>query len=435
MPQSVESSDSYSVLLESHAEFLEDLKCIEELQRNVLQVLSARDTERTSRVKQLSLELPKRKGKPIDLSFVETIQEMTDHVKQIRRAERMFRQALVTSAIAKFDHFLASVLTVAFHCNPDWLKSLDKKISYRDLLCVESLESFKAEIISREINSLMRDSHFEQLQFIDDKLQLGIEASFAGWRDFLELAECRNLFVHTGGAISDIYVANCRKLGIAADPKLKLGMYLSAPTAYISSALDTLYELATRVTQGSARRLFKERLADLDGELNSEGIELLRKERWSLAERIFDYAGNIPTKLQGSGESQYLFLVNLCIALKFQGKPFKDRLHRIDWEPFHPKFHLAVAVLEDRFDDATKLMRSPAVLDGVAEHDFKTWPLFHAFRKTADFESAFRDVFHKNLADELLQDAENAMTETVPPADEVIAVSQISTGTEVTVLP
>lgn len=74
----------------------------------------------------------------------------------------MFRQGVVTSIVSKFDEFIIDVLKVSYRQNPGWLKNLDKKISYKELLEIASLETLKDEIVAKEIDSLMRDSHLAQ---------------------------------------------------------------------------------------------------------------------------------------------------------------------------------------------------------------------------------------------------------------------------------
>lgn len=154
--------------------------------------------------------------------------------------------------------------------------------------------------------------------------------------------------------------------------------------------------------------------------MNNTGAELLIQEKWDLAERIFEYALGIPENLVSTDGIRFYYLVNLCIALKFGGKEYSKRLHSVDWSPFHPKFHLAVAVLEDRFDDAVELMKNQAVLAEITEAFFKDWPLFREFRNTERFQQAFEDIFHKELSKELLVDAEKELEAEQSVPDSVV---------------
>jgi hypothetical protein len=336
---------------------------------------------------------------------VTDIKELLGHLKKMRQGDRMFRQGIVISVVSKFDEFIIDVLKTGYRQHPVWLKNPDKKISYKELLEISSLESLKDEIVAKEIDALMRDSHFLQVTFLDSKLKLGIEKEFSKWLEFLEITERRNLFVHTGGTVSPQYLENCAKWRIPIGNKIQEGIHLSANDDYIRKTIDCFYELSVRIAQASARRMFPNDFSTFDKALNNRTVELLSVERWDLADQIFTFALGIPDDLMSKGEYRYYFLLNRCIARKFAGKDFASDLHSIDWSPFHPKYHFAVAVLEDRFDDAEKLMRSDAVLKEVGEEDFKEWPILRDFRKSDLFLHAYKDIFGKDFNEQLLDDA------------------------------
>ena len=92
--------------------------------------------------------------------------------------------------------------------------------------------------------------------------------------------------------------------------------------------------------------------------------------------------------------------------MKYSGKPIHEYLHSVDWRPFHPKYHFAIAILEDRYDDAEKLMRSPSVRDEITEEGFKEWPLLRDFRKTEIFQNTYKELFGKDYGEELIEEAE-----------------------------
>jgi hypothetical protein len=391
-------------IMASHDAFLNDLECLGEMVDLVLPVLNRRDIEREQRIKKLTEEVKIKKDNGVSINIKE-VKEFLGHVWKIRQGDRMFRQGIITSIVSKFDEFIIQILNSSYRQNPAWLKNPDKKISYKELLEISSLELLKDEIVAKEIDLLMRDSHYSQLTFLDSKLKLGIEKEFPGWLDFLEITERRNLFVHTGGTVSQQYLENCSKWKIVIDKRIKEGTPLSASDNYIRIAIDCFYELSLRVAQASVRRMFPDKLEDADKDLINKGVQLLSEERWELADRIFSFALSIPEELISKSESKYYFLINRCIARKFAGKDFNDDLHSVDWTPFHPKYHFAVAILEDRFSDAERLMRSEVVKNEVGETNFKDWPLLREFRKTDLFTLAYKDMFGKDYNEQLLFDA------------------------------
>jgi hypothetical protein len=404
--------DPWSPIKVSHSEFLRDLECIGEMISLVLPVLKKRDEERGLRIKALVEEFETKDGEEaLRLKSASDIKELIGHLQKMRKGDRMFRQGVITSIVSKFDEFLIDLLQVCYLQNPNWLSNPEKKISYKELLEIKSLETLKSEIVAKEIDSLMRGSHHAQIKFLDNNLKLGIEDGFPAWKQFLEITERRNLFIHTGGAVSPVYIENCQKWKISINDDIKEGINLGASDEYIQHAIDCFYELSVRVAQATMRRVFPSCFEDADKQLNNRSVDLLIEERWELAERIFEFALHIPKDLASKGEFKYYFLLNRCIALKFRGKAIDEFLHSIDWAPFHPKYHFAVAVLEDRFADAESLMKTQAVQSEITEEFFKTWPLLREFRKSVEFQRAFEDIFGKSYGDELLQEVEREIQE------------------------
>lgn len=393
----------WNPFFEAHSKFLNALDCIHEMFRLVAPVLEAKDKERQQRITELGEEIKDGKGRVgRRLKSIEEVHAFLGYIRRMRAADLMFRQSIITSVVAKFDEFLTTLLLECYKHNTCWLKNLDKTVSYKEVLEIDSLDAFKADLTRREVDRLMRDSHHAQIAFIDGKLKIGLQEEFGGWKRFLEITERRNLFVHNGGWVNDTYFGNAKKFGFDVSPKVNRDSIFSAGDQYVANAIDCFYELSVRVVQGAVRRLFPDCFDEADGILNNSSVDLLSEERWDLAEGIFRYAMGIPEKLRSRGEWYYYFLINRSIALKFAGKDFRGVLGSVDWTPFHPKYEFAVSVLEERFDDAGRLMRSEAVKESVNRDNFLKWPLLRDFRKTEQFQQAFKEIFGDGVEDEIL---------------------------------
>jgi hypothetical protein len=406
-PPAPPKPDPWDPIMSAASHYLTDLECTREMFTLVAPILEANDGDRQRRIEALCEpikdEAKRRKG--YAFKSLSDIREFIKHNSRMRRGDVMFRRNTIVGMISQFDDFLMGIIKVSFTENPEWLKNADKKLSYKEILETVSIEDLKRDLIVREVNQLMRDSHHAQIAFLDSRLKLGIEENFEGWPTFLEMTERRNLFVHNGGCVNQIYIGNARKYGFPLNPKYKDGTALTVGDDYIDRAIDCLYELTVRISQATARRLFPECAEEADKSLNNQTVDLMSDERWGLAERIFAYALKIPDRLRSGTEYKYYSLINLCIALKFSGKDFADTLKSVDWEPMHPKYHFAVAVLEDRYDEAAELMKSEAVLKAIPKDDFLNWPLLKAFRETPQFTQAFDELFSLDDKEKLLEKA------------------------------
>jgi stress-induced morphogen len=372
----------------------------------ILPVIKKKDKERSERLNELIELFKEKKDEEVTAETVSTLSEHVTHVKKIRASETMFRHGVITSLVSKFDELMVEVLEVSFERNPHWLSNPEKKMTYKEVLECESLESLKSEIVAKEIENLMRDSHLKQVKFVDDNLKLGIEDGFPLWKVFLEITERRNLFVHTGGVVSRSYLENCEKWKIELDPRIEEGSKLGVSDKYIQHALECFYEICVRIIQATTRRIFKESFKEADWELNNTSVALFNEDKWSLAERLFSYALRIPDNLRSGDEIQYYFRINLCIAKKFGGKNYKADLHKVDWAPLHPMYHFAVEVLEDRFDSAARLMRQSVVNEKIGEKNFSEWPLLRDFKNSKEFKDAYKEVYKREYVDVLMEETE-----------------------------
>ena len=394
---------AWANLFEAQSRYFDNIICLKEMVGTVSPILTTKDKERLQRINEIKSKSEKFKSGESNVSY-EEYKELLDHVRKIRKSDNMFRHSILTLIVSRYDEFLSDILRAAYFQNPSWLKSSDRKISHREVLELESLESFKTSLIEKEIDQLMRDSHLEQIRFLDEKLKLGIAENYKGFSDFLEITERRNLFVHTGGIVSPSYMGNCKKMAITIDSKAKEGVRLGAPDKYLQKAFDCFYEISVRICQAVSRRLFPDCYEAADRFLNNRGVDLLLEGNTELAEKIFTYALSIPEHLRSKGDLPYHFIINLCIAEKRLGKNFKERLDKTNWSPFHPKYHFAIAVLEDRFSEAAKLMQGESVKTQLKPQTFKEWPLLTEFVKSREFLDSYHSTYGKDFNEAMVDD-------------------------------
>src|SRR6202035_3213240 len=178
----------------------------------------------------------------------------------------------------------------------------------------------------------------------------------------------------------------------------KIGQALGVEQEYFERAFRLSFELGLRISQASYRRLFPEtsQLHAADRDLNHLSIRFLELGDWELAEIITDFEIAIPEKLRAGGEQYFFAVINRAIAQKFGGKDYKSGLKGITWDAFHPKYKLALEVLNDDFGKAEKTMQNEAVKEAIGEDGFRSWPLFRKFRSTEEFARAYKEMFRRN---------------------------------------
>lgn len=381
--------------------YLIDLECLREMFFTVLPVLQERDS---ARVKEIEAILDDARvindddGKKSVTLTNAAAKEMALNVRKLRRAESIFRREAIVSLVSRFDEFLSAILKVVLRENPEWLKSNTKTLTYKELIELDSVKEAITGIIEKEVDELMRGSKEEQINFLDSKLKLGIKDNFTKFSEFLEIAERRNLFAHTGGRVSQQYLDRCKKYGIRNPEDVRKGALIEISDDYFSKAFDLFFEAGLRVSQAAFRRMFPGHLRAADRSLNHLAIRFLDLAEWELAELISDFFVAVPEQLRSEDVEFYYFaLINRAIAQKASGKKVEPGLAGVPWEAFHPKYKLALHVLRDEFDEAAKLCRNQAVIEAVTENGFREWPLFRTFRETAQFADAYKETFGRDF--------------------------------------
>ena len=129
--------------------YLSDLECLREMFASVLPMLQDQDKERKETVDKILNKATRGTEEPnqenssgnddngnqtkmtIALSDLETI---FANIRKMHRAEQLFKQQLTVSLISRFDEFLGQLLKIVLRLHPEWLKSSDKTITYRELV-------------------------------------------------------------------------------------------------------------------------------------------------------------------------------------------------------------------------------------------------------------------------------------------------------------
>ncbi len=90
-----------------------------------------------------------------------------------------------------------------------------------------------------------------------------------------------------------------------------------------------------------------------------------------------------------------MFLVNRAQAYKWSGdkQTTAEILRQQDWSATSDSFKLAEAVLNERYEEAARLMKTIGPSGEPHKVDYRDWPLFREFRKTPEFRKAYEDVF------------------------------------------
>lgn len=331
---------------------------------------------------------------------VGTITEVTNKIKDISsiqiafsRIPHMFLMGLVST----YDEFMARLLEAIMTRVPSIISSSEKNISFQDLIQVGSIEAMRQKLIAKEVDSLMRGSHIDHINWIEAKLGIKNLQTSECWKNCVEVFERRNLITHTGGRISEQYINICRQNGINTD-NMSLGEFANINSKYFRSAVENLLEYGICLTQVVWRKIEPNNILSAAENLNSIAYDMMIKEKYSLSKAMLEF-GLVKMNRFGSERIRKVMVINYAISLERTGN--KAEANRIlnseDWSASTNDFIICKHAVLGEEEDAIELMETVVKQDIVRISDFRHWPAFDNLRKNRKFKEKFEEIFGEPL--------------------------------------
>lgn len=354
------------------------------------------------------VEIIRYKVKP---EFSDKFPKVHKHLNRSDIALKILPRNYIVSIISQYDAYLGELIRILFQINPNLLKSSEKELKVEDLFQYDSVEELKLHIIDKEVDSVLRDEHFEQLKSIEKRISNATGKNFTLTTDlpvlceFVELTQRRNLFVHTNGQTTRQYCDAYKKWKIQNECNGEINYELVADSEYCKRAFEILYEMAVKLTHVLWRKFVPKEREKADWNLNLLTYDLLKDSKYELAITLLEFATDVIKRFETEQIRKFM-VVNKAIAYKMLDKEQEchEVLEKEDWS-IGNEYKLANMVLRDQFDKAAELMIKIGPNDEiVSKFAFKDWPLFKRFRKSEEFKIAYKKVFGEDFRFEEIQD-------------------------------
>ena len=328
-------------------------------------------------------------------SIAREFKHKTERVHKSTQSLFLFPVNIVVSMVSLYDAYLGGIIKEMYIMRPEILNECEKNISLKDLLQYSSIEDAKERIIEKEVETIIRDSHTKQIGWLEKKLNIPLTKNLPSYKDFVEITERRNLFVHTNGKVSRQYIAVCNEYGVSLG-NIKIGDILSAEPNYVAKCYDVLFEIGVKLAHVIWRKLKEEDRQKADDNLNSICFDLIKEGKYHLAQVLLEFA-TTTLKKYGNEEYKNIFIVNNALAYYLDGKKeqCKQIINACDWSASAAKFQLAVAVLNEDFAMAASKMKGAQI--EVTPMEYKDWPLFKVFIETEEFKNEYNTLFGEDF--------------------------------------
>ena len=307
-------------------------------------------------------------------------------------ASKIIPESLFVSLISQFDSYINKLLRILFEIRPELINQSDRNLTFSELVEYDSIDNARENIIEKEVESVLRKSHSEHFDYLENKLGMPLRKKLPIWPQFVEITERRNLFVHCDGFVTSQYLKVCKKHhanieGVALNERLII------TPEYFNSTYETLFEIAVKLTHTIWRKLLKEDLKNADRHLNDICFELMNTRDFKLADIMLHFACDQNHFYNDA--SHNVFVVNRALSkyLQDKKKEAKEIINQKDWSASSDDFKLAHLVLNENYEDCYALMRKIGEDGEVDKENYRTWPLFHELRKEDKFKSTYKEIF------------------------------------------
>lgn len=384
-------------------------------------------------------------GKLVVRDGIEGIKMSADHwvateklmtsISNTARAFEMTGVNAVIGLVSKYDGYLSMLTKQLFIDKPEILNGSEKEFKASDILTYADFNELKEVLVEKEIESLLRKNHVDQLQWLESKLNIELR-KFKLFPDFVEIMERRNLFVHTNGVVSRQYLSECKKNGVKISEDLKPGDELDAYYEYVSKAYSVLFQVGVMLGFILWHKMRPNEGEELISRLSDVAYDLIKDGEYQLGLDIIDFAlSNRSWAKEINSALQLVFRVNKALAFHLRG--LQDECERIvnsmDLTAAELKYHLAVAVLKKDYGKAYDIMGRIG-RDEEMKTWYKVWPLFKIIRLEKAFEQKFKEIYDEDFeCNEVSRsDFEEVIKTAMEMVDKTTEMNKIQTDVQTT---
>lgn len=331
----------------------------------------------------------------IDFKHINKYLDLDKKAQNSFLAERLIQRNFIVSLVSQFDAYVGSLIRKIFLIKPELLNGSERNLTFSKLSEYTSIDEAKEYIIEKEIESVLRDSHYNQFKWLENKLGMTLTKDLPSFCDFIEITERRNLFVHSNGVVSSQYLSVCNKHKYQFDKVITTGQELSVDEKYFTKAYRILFEIGTKLSQVIWRKLLPNDIENADSSLNDILYSLLQRREYKLAINLSEFA-TTTLKKHSSQEFKLVFNVNKAQSYKWDGQDdtCSKMMKGMDWSAMSDKFKLSKAVLLDDFETVYKLMKKIGTdQDELPQEGYKEWPLFNKVRQESKFKETYKEIY------------------------------------------
>lgn len=302
---------------------------------------------------------------------------------------------LIIGCVSSLEYYLTLLIREIFLSNVGMIEGSDKPVSIKDVFVSGDLSEFKAIIIDKEVESIMRESFSDQIKWFEQTLRLGrsIREDYPDWDALIEIIERRNIFAHSNGIVGKRYLDKVKKLNIDGFAVPKRGAELIADGKYLDKSLENLIEFGVKIIWLVWGKINKDEIGMASLSVSDFAFTLIEKGEYRLAARLYEFAKTFEKTLDA--RQRLMNVVNYANASALAGN-VRQRdviLSDHDWNSMSDDFAICVAAIRGEVEKVVKLMKKLVHDEEWRARFYEEWPVFFHVRNAPAFIESFSEAY------------------------------------------
>ena len=333
----------------------------------------------------------------IGIEHTSEITRRLQHSISVGQGIKILPGLFILGLISAYDVFLSNLIRTILLKKPEILSSSEKSFLFKDLVEIGSIDIARERIVEKEVESVIRLSHADQIAWLEKKLVMPLTQDLKIWPEFIEICERRNLLTHTDGFVSSQYISICKAHRVDIS-NTKVGDRLIVDQKYYTRAVSVILEMGMKLTQVIWRKTVPNEINLAAAELNAFSYRLISNRKYKEAAEMLEF-GIKTIKKHGHDAIKKQMIVNYANAIKLGGdkKQAETILDAEDWTAATDKFKICVAAVKDDVDTVISMMKRTADAGGMDASSFRDWPVFEKIRSDPRFVESFECIFDEKI--------------------------------------
>ena len=311
--------------------------------------------------------------------------KISKKIDRLDVARKLIPRMFLITLICQYDALIGNLARLILNIKPEILNNSERQLSFKEIVDFGTLEKAKEYIISKEIETLLRKSHKEQIIWFEKKLEINLQSDKQLLENFYEITERRNLFTHNNGIVNESYISNCKQLGCKIS--VNLGDELDITEHYFSNSVNCLFEIGIKLTTTIWRILCPNENQDSEIAINNIAFNLISEDNYDLAIKMLNFPINYFHNMTNANKLMLNINLAQCYLWKKDNIKCKKIIDEQDWSMCTADYKVCKAVLEQDFKTAVNILKNENT--GIQQNDLLEWPIFKELRK----EKVFTDYF------------------------------------------